>query len=98
MNFTFKTIKPTGRYKSFDSDIIEIKRNKKLVGNISPDKPFKIRLHVIKDGINFKDNNPNCDWKWITLKKESNSIEEAKQFLKDNFEEINKNFSLKEIE
>lgn len=99
MSFTFKTIKSTGRYRSFYPDEIQIKRNKKQVGNIDSsglnNPPFKIRFMVIKKDI-MEDKNQNCEWKWITLKKEFNSIEETKKFLNNNFEEINNNFKLYE--
>jgi hypothetical protein len=92
--FTFKTDKPTGRYRSFDSDSHYIKLKKKMVGIITSKPPHKIRLMVIKDGINIKDNNPNSTWKWITLKAEFNTVDEAKEFLKRNFNGINQKFKL----
>ena len=102
MNFTFKTIKSTGKFRSFCADMIEIKKNKNLVGCIKSDSqytlqaPFKIRLMVYKNDI-MEDNNLNCEWKWIVLKKEFNSIEETKEFLKNNFELINSKYKFYEI-
>jgi len=69
MKFTFKTEKPTGAYRSFFSENHYIKLNKKQVGAIA-DRTWKIRLMVFKDDIN-EDGNANCQWKWISLKKES---------------------------
>ena len=85
--FTFKTEKATGRYRSIYPDTHNIKLNKFECGLIDDKKPYKIQLQVIKDDIN-KDGNPNCDWEWITLKKESESLQEAKNFLNENHEAI----------
>lgn len=93
MNFTFKTIKPTGKYRSFEDDYHQIKLNKKVCGDIGYKKPYKIGLQVIKNDI-FEDGNPNCIWKWITLDKKSESLQEAKEFLKNNFKLINDKYKI----
>jgi hypothetical protein len=99
MKFTFKTQKSTGRYRSFFPPSYYIKLNKiecgLIVGsnNYCDIPPYKIRLQVIKSDI-MEDGNPNCDWKWITLKKESSSIQEAKDFLNDHFESINSKYKI----
>lgn len=80
--FTFKTTKPTGRYKSFYSPYHEIKLNKKLVGDIDDEPPYKITLMVTKKDIN-EDGHPNCPWKRIKLKQQSDSLESAKIFLNE---------------
>jgi len=82
--FTFKTIKPTGRYSSFHSNKNLIKLNGFEVGLIEDKLPYSIRLAVEKENIN-EDGNPNCSWKWIKLKKESGSLQEAKDFLQSNY-------------
>ncbi len=91
--FTFKTEKPTGRYRSFfqSSHYIKIKRFE--VGCIEPEEPFKIKFMIIKADI-MEDGNKNCCWKWITLKKESKTLEEAKEFLNKNFDAITTKFKL----
>ena len=91
--FTFKIIKPTGKWKSFESDIILIKLNKKECGYIEPDEPHKVRLMVVKNNIN-EDGNPNCIWKWITFKSEFKTIEDAKSFLNENFITITSKFNI----
>jgi hypothetical protein len=93
MKFTFKTDHPTGKYKSFEPDYHHIKLNKKDVGYISDEKPYKIRLQVIKENIN-ENGNPNCVWKWATLKKQSETLQEAKDFLNTNFESITQELKL----
>lgn len=90
--FTFKTEKPTGPYSSFFASSHYIKLNKKLVGLIT-DKEWKIRLRIYKDE-NHTDDNPNCEWKWITLVRVSSSLQEAKQFLNDNFDAITEKYNL----
>ena len=88
--FTFKTEQPTGRFRSFDNPVYHIKYQKKEVGIIGCEFPHKIRLQVLKTDKDLKapDNNPNCEWKWIRLKKESESIEAAKTFLNENIDRI----------
>lgn len=81
--FTFKTTKPTGKYRCFHKPYHDIKIKGQTIGNIDHET-FKIRLMVIKSDIN-EDGNPNCTWKWITLSKKSNSIQEAKDFLNEDF-------------
>ena len=80
--FTFKTKKATGRYRSFFHDYHIIKLKQKEVGSINDKYPHKIRLMVVKKDIN-EDGNANCKGKWITLKKESASLQDAKNFLND---------------
>lgn len=60
---------------------------------IGDKEPHKIKLKVVKTDI-IKDDNTNCDWKWITLKKESKTIDEAKEFLNVNFISINEKYKL----
>lgn len=93
MKFTFKTERSTGRYGSFYPDSHYIKLKKQAVGSITDGVPFKIRLQVTKVDIN-EDGNPNCSWKWITLKKESQTLQEAKDFLNQNIELILKKYKL----
>lgn len=87
IKFTFKTTKPTGRYRSFESSYHEIKIKKVSVGSITDGDGYRIRLQVYKDTDEQKKEEP-CPWKWITLKKESISLQEAKDFLKANAEVI----------
>lgn len=89
MPFTFKTIKPKGRWASFNSNENQIKLNKKQVGSIDDEIPFKIRLMIIKKDIG-EDGNTNCPWKWIQLKHEFESIKQAQIWLNQNFERLNK--------
>ena len=77
--FTFKTTKPTGKFKSFETPYHEIFLNKIQVGIIDH-LSFDIRFMVIKKDIN-EDKNPNCPWKWIQLKRKSNSLQSAKDFI-----------------
>ena len=91
--FTFKTQKSTGRYSSFYPNHHYIKLKKKKVGSIDDTYPHRIRLRVKKKDIN-EDGKPNCEWKWITLKRESNLVADAKQFVKDNFAIIIEKYEL----
>jgi hypothetical protein len=92
--FTFKTVKPTGSYSSFYPNHNYIKLNKIQVGTIKDKLPHRIKLMVIKEDIN-SDGNPNCKWEWVTLKREFNTIQEAKDFLNDNIDSMLEKFKLK---
>lgn len=91
--FTFKTERSTGRYAAFYPDSHYIKLKGKQVGTIGDKAPYKIRLMVYKADKN-EDGNPNCDWKWITLKKESESLNAAKEFLKSAYDSIVEKYKL----
>ena len=91
--FTFKTEKATGRYREFSTDIHNIKYNNIKCGLIGSKKPHKIRLQVIKDDIN-EDSNTNCPWKWVTLKHESTTLTEAKEYLNEIRDIIFKKYKL----
>lgn len=94
MKFTFKTEKTgSGRYASFFPDLHHIKFNKVKVGTIGDAPPHRIRLTVKKKDIN-EDGNPNCEWKWIRLKGEFQSLQEAKDFLNKYLNEINEQYEL----
>ena len=86
--FTFKTDFATGRWRSFYHDTHNVKLNKVNCGIIGDKVPHRVRLQVVKKYIN-EDGNPNCIWKWITFKKEFKTIQEAKDWLNRNFEQIN---------
>ena len=91
--FTFKTDKPTGKYRYFQNSFHNIKLNKILVGSIDDSFPYRIRLKVLKPSIN-EDNNPNCSWKWISLKADFDSLIAAKSFVLVNGDQIQKQFNL----
>ena len=94
VKFTFKTEKPTGRYKSFSSNYNYIKLNGSNVGSIDDEKPYKIRLMVYKKDMK-EDGNPNCDWKWIILKVGFDNLDDAKNFVLSNATKIVSQFNLK---
>lgn len=93
--FTFKTENPTGKWKSFDNPIHYIKFNKTVVGNISLNEQeiYQIYLMVIKKDIN-EDKNPNCEWKWILLKQESQTLDFSKEWLNENIDLILSKYTL----
>lgn len=94
--FTFTTTNPTGRYKAFGQKHHAIKFDKKEVGYITDGRSndtYQIRLQVIKADLN-EDNNPNCVWKWITLKKKSATLQEAKDWLNENRQAILEKYNL----
>lgn len=95
--FTFKTVKPTGKYKSFDSDTHYVKLNKLQVGTIDDKKPHLVRLMVKKAPESITKENP-CKWRWIILKKEHESLDAAKTWCNEVFDGILKQFELHKLE
>lgn len=90
--FTFKTEKGTGRYRAFYSDTHYIKLGGLECGEINDSSPHKIRFMVYKT--KEEADKSNCKWKWITLKKESSSLLEAKEFIKANNDYIQSKFNI----
>lgn len=92
--FTFKTEKTgSGRYASFFPYNHIVKLKKKPVGSIEDKKPYRISLQVKKKDVN-EDGRPNCQWKWIKLNHDSETLQEAKDFLNKYFNEINTQYQL----
>jgi hypothetical protein len=95
INFTFKTHRPTGNYAWLYKPYHDVLLNKNKVGSIEPVKPFSIRLMVMKADI-MEDGNSNCPWKWITLKHESESLDDAKTFLNESIDIILRKYKIRE--
>lgn len=93
MKFTFKTEKPTGRYRSFQSASHDIKLGGAWCGSIDDDPPHKVRFMKLKDDP-MEDGNPNCAWKWVTLKKEFQSVADAKEWVRENSELIQRQIKI----
>jgi hypothetical protein len=80
-----------------ESDV-DIKLDKKIIGWLSApswqteDNKWGIWFHVMK---NEPDNNPNCDWKNISLKIRFASEQEARDFIKLNINQISEKFKFK---
>jgi hypothetical protein len=97
IKFTFKTTRATGSYAWLHKPYHDVLLNKNKVGAIDPEKPHTIRLMVMKTDI-MEDGNPNCPWKWIHLKKESESVDEVKTFLNENIEVLLTKYKIREYE
>ena len=95
--FTFRTKKATGKWRSFQKDQHDISLSGKVCGTIDDDKPHKIRFMITKSDIN-EDDNPNCTWKWIMLKKQSETLQEARDFLSKHTEVIIETYNLRFME
>lgn len=91
--FTFKHDKPTGSYKSFFTSNIDIKQNGNEVGYMTTERPITVKLKVVKKDIT-EDGNPNCVWKWMRIKKEFESVDEAKEWLNEHRDTIRKQVDL----
>lgn len=92
MKFTFKKNKPEGRYSWVHNPTYDIKLKGKIVGSIEHET-WDIRLMIIKDDIN-EDGNPNCKWKWVKLKKKSETLEEAKEWLNSVIDKLLEKYKL----
>jgi hypothetical protein len=96
MKFTYKKDIPTGRFRSFELEHHDIKLKKKVIGHIYEDREchkFHIQIAVNKKDI-ITSTNPNCTWKWVFLKKEFSSANEAREFLDNKCESICSTFDL----
>ena len=93
MNFTFKTSLPKGHYRSFYNKTTYIKLNKFVVGQIDSNRSYRIVLNVKKNE-KYTDDNENCEWTKIFLKRKFESMDDSKKFLNDNIEKIMKEFIL----
>lgn len=97
LKLSFKTNKPKGRYAWTSSPFHYIKLNGEEIGNIEHEKPHFIRLMVFKENI-MEDGNPNSTWKWIQLRKESGSIDIAKEYLNENIKIIFEKYKIRSSE
>jgi hypothetical protein len=97
IKFTFKTTRPTGSYAWLHKPYIDVLLNKNKVGAIDPEKPYRLRLMVMKADI-MEDGNPNCPWKWISLKHESESLDDAKNFLNENIDTVLTKYKIRTYE
>jgi len=91
--FTFKKHpKHTGLYAvGHPYSSVDIKLNKKKVGQINApngyDKRWQVGFTVVKKDI-MEDGNPNCSWKWVFVESCLATEEAARQYIKDNTEEL----------
>jgi hypothetical protein len=96
MGITFKKQpKETGLHSiGYPYPNVDIKLDKKTMGYISAPtwqtkNVWNIYLSVKKSE---PDDNSNCDWKWVTVKKDFENEIEAREFIKGHIEEIQKKF------
>jgi hypothetical protein len=91
--FTFKKYRPVGRYESEHSDI---KLDGNIVGVIEEVNDNRVTSLAELFSVSFMKVNSSqkSDFRWITLKKKFNSDKSARDFLKENFETIIKQFDL----
>jgi hypothetical protein len=97
IKFTFKTHKETGKYEWLHKPYHYVLLNKNNVGSIDPEKPYTINLMAVKKDI-LEDGNPNCPWKWIHLKHESETLDDAKAFLNENIDAILTKYTIRTYE
>lgn len=99
MKLTFKNYVPTGRYASFETQQCDIKRNKCKVGSIAEASHFTKISSSERISISFIviDEKEKCGWRWLTLKTKFSNMEDAKIFIKEREELIQKQFNLFEL-
>ncbi len=91
--FTFKTKKSTGRFSAFYSDQHQIKLNGKRIGSIDDAAPHKIHF-----AINDETLKGNCKWKWVILKRENTSVNNAKAWLNEKIAVLVEKYNFHEFE
>lgn len=82
--FKFKTKKEKDKWAWLQAPTHKVFYGKHWVGTIADEKPHYIKLMVIKTEL-LTDNNPNCNWLWITLSKKSDNLKDAQEFLNQVF-------------
>lgn len=91
---TFKRNKPEGRYRSFFNSQTDVKLNKKIVGSINEGDGFNNwRVSLV-----VKDEEQQCGWRFAKLKKIFESEEEAREWLKANFEMLQEKLNVMSID
>jgi len=90
MKFTFKTEKPTGKWKSFEPDHHLIKLKRKECGNITDAAPHVIRFSIKRE----PSKTHPAPFHYVTLKKKFDSLDGAKSFLVENTDKIVNQFNL----
>lgn len=89
--FTFKKHIRTGKYRSFEKELTDIKLNTKITGSISEETGvYRIGL-IVRD---LSGKNPNCCWKWIFLATKFDSEKDARVFLNKNIDRIMEKYEL----
>ena len=58
-----------------------------ITNNRVYDGAFNIKFMIVKTDI-MEDGNENCKWKWVTLKKKFSNLDDAKDFVRENWEII----------
>jgi len=91
MGFTFKRNTNTGLAAVADPGYTDIKLNKLVVGYFSHRKPHRISLAI-------HDAAQKCGFIWIKLTKESESEEEAREFLNKHCQKIFEKYNLYQFE
>lgn len=78
----------------------DVKLNKKIVGLIhapswmSTTQEYSVSFTVKQNDPNIT----NCEWKWVKLKHKTATLDEMKEWLKANVDEITSKLELHEIE
>lgn len=84
--FTFKTEKPTGKWRSFSPTSYYVKYGNDIIGNIY-EEPWRVAIMVMKSN-GVEGSNPNCPWMWLRFKDRFESLQAAKDWLNEHFKEI----------
>ena len=94
--FTYKKHRHSGRYRSFEPEFHDIKLKAKKVGYIaepahfSKEQGYGISFAVKKDPTREQP----APFKWVSVKKRFSSVEDAKAFLVEHFDELIKELDL----
>lgn len=87
VKFTFKLDKKETGLAAVGNSLqsADVKLKKKVCGRIQAPN---WRSNVYRCSFVVKTEESSCGWKWVTLKKTTESMNEMKQWLKDNTEKI----------
>jgi hypothetical protein len=97
--FTFKKFIPTGRYRSFEKDSTDIKLKGRICGHISETEHTTYRIcFVVPKTKEEIGEGTNCVWKWLFLKKQYPSENDAREWIIKNADLIRGTFNICTIE
>ena len=78
----------------------KIQANKKWCGSIHPptwksnDNLWRVSIMVIKSDI-MEDKNPNCPWRWVHFSKTFETVELAREWVKEHWTNINERYQIR---
>ena len=94
--FTFKKDKPIGLFRAFEGAWTDIKLNKRIVGYITETRSHHFVIYFAIERVPTKQN--PATFKWLRIKEQFISEEEARKFVRNNNKKIQSTYDLRSFE